>query len=237
MKPSSLATMICLAAGLAWSQSAEAQYRQVGRYNEPSFRIQLGEFQPDGDSRYWDDSAFDFDRTADDFEDTALGVSYLRPLGDRLSLQVSGFFYEGVEDLAYLRFEDQFGNDIVHTTELELAAVTLGLVYKFAGPDAALIPYVGAGGGLYAWRLAEFGDFIDFGDPDREIFDAFFEDEDEELGYYFTAGLEVPLADSWGLFAEARWDRAEAELGGDFRDLGDLDLSGRSYSAGVSFSF
>lgn len=237
MRSTSLATAIFLAAGLFWSQNADAQYRQVGRANEPSFRIQLGEFQPDGDSRYWDDSAFDFDRTADDFEDAAFGVSYIKPLGDRLGLQISGFFYEGTEDLAYRRFEDQFGNDIVHTTELELAAVTLGLIYKFGGPNAALIPYVGAGGGVYAWRLSEFGDFIDFSDPQREIFDDFFEDEDEALGFYFTTGLEVPLADTWGLFAEARWDHADADLGGDFRDLGELDLSGRSYSAGISFNF
>lgn len=237
MKKAIVPGLACLTLGLLLSQSAEAQYRQAGRYNEPSFRIQLGEFQPEGESRYWDDSAFDFDRTADDFDDAALGVSYIRPLGERLGLQISGFFYEGTEDLAYLRFEDQFGNDIVHTTEFELSAITLGLIYNFTGPDAALIPYVGAGGGLYAWRLTEYGDFIDFGDPQREVFEDFFEDKNEELGFYFSAGLEVPLADSWSLFAEARWDSAEADLGGDFRDLGKLDLSGRSYSAGISWSF
>lgn len=238
MKKTLIATTAAwMIAGLAWTQSAEAQYRPGTRYTEPSFRIQLGEFQPDGDSIYWDDSAFDFDRTADDFEDTLFGVSYIRPLGERLGLQFSGSFYEGSEDLAYVRFVDQFGNDILHTTELELAAITVGFLYRFTGPDAALVPYVGAGGGLYAWRLSEFGDFIDFDDPQREIFSDFFEDEDEELGFYFTAGLEVPLADTWSLFAEARWDNAEAELGGDFRGLGDLDLSGRSYSAGISWKF
>lgn len=237
MKQSLIATLFCLTSGLLLNQSAEAQYRQPNRYNEPSFRIQLGEFQPDGDSRYWDDSAFDFDRTAKDFEDTTLGVSYIRPLGKRLGLQISGLFYEGNEDLAYLRFEDQFGNDIVHTTELELSAFTLGLIYKLAGPDAALVPYIGAGGGLYAWRLSEAGDFIDFSDPQREVFEDFFEDKGEDLGFYFTTGLEVPLADTWSLFAEARWDSAEADLAGDFRDLGQLDLSGRSYSAGISWRF
>lgn len=237
MKKLLIAITICLVSGAVFAQAAEAQYRPAKRYNEPSFRIQLGEFEPDGDSIYWDDSAFDFDRDAGDFEDTALGLSYIRPLGPRLSLQISGFFYEADQDLAYRRFEDQFGNDILHTTEIELAAVTVGLIYKFTGPDAAVVPYVGAGGGLYAWRLTEVGDFIDFDDPGLEIFNDFFEDEDEELGVYFSAGLEVPLAETWSIFAEARWDAAEADLRGDFQGLGELDLSGRSYSAGLSWSF
>jgi len=231
-----LITTIVGLSALLFAGASEAQYR-APRYNEPSFRIQLGEFQPDGESSYWDDSAFDFGRRNDDFEDTAIGLSYIRPLGPRLGVQFSGLFYEGTENLAYLDFEDQFGGDIAHTTELEVASLTLGLIYKFAGPEAALVPYIGAGGGLYAWRLTEVGDFIDFDDPNLEIFDAFFEEEDEELGLYFTAGLEVPLADTWSLFAEARWDSAEAGFSGDFLGLGELDLSGRTYSAGVSWSF
>ena len=158
----SLVILLGLASSVVLTTTAEAQYRHGNRSNEASFRIELGEFRPDGESSYWDGSAFDFDRQADDFEDSSLGLSYLRPLGPRLGLQISGFFYEGSEDLAYIRFEDQFGDDIVHTTEIELAAVTLGLIYKLAGPNAALVPYVGAGGGIYVWRLAEFGDFINF---------------------------------------------------------------------------
>lgn len=237
MKTTLSSTLILLVTAGFFAQGAEAQYRPARSYAEPSFRVQLGEFQPDGDSIYWDDLGFDFDRTAEDFEDAAIGLSYIKPLGRRLGLQISGFFWEGTENLAYVAFEDQGGNDILHTTELETAAVTIGLIYKFTEPGAALVPYVGAGGGVYSWRLTEAGDFIDFSDPDLEIFDAFFEDEDEELGLYFTAGLEVPLAETWSIFAEARWDNAEADLKGDFRGLGELDLSGRSYSAGLSWSF
>ena len=237
MKKPLTATMVVLCSTLLFTAAAQAQYRSAERYNEPSFRVQLGEFQPDGESVYWDQSEFDFDRSAKDFEDAALGVSYISPLGSKLGLQVSGFFYEANQDLAYRRYEDQRGGDILHTTEIELAAITVGLIYKFTGPDAALIPYIGSGGGIYSWRLTEYGDFIDFDDPGLEIFDDFFEDEDEELGLYFAAGLEVPLADTWSIFAEARWDSAQADLAGDFRGLGEMDLSGRSYSAGLSWSF
>lgn len=237
MKKALLATLFCMLSGLVLTTTAEAQHRGGNRYNEPSFRIQIGEFEPDGESSYWDESTFDFDRGPGDFEDAAVGLSYIHPLGRRLGLQVSGFFFESSQDLAYRRFEDQFGADILHTTEIEIAAGTVGLIYNFAGPEAALIPYVGAGGGVYSWRLTEYGDFIDFDDPNLEIFEDFFEDQSEEFGAYFTAGLEVPLADTFSIFAEARWDSAEAELAGDFRGLGKLDLSGKSYSAGLSWRF
>ena len=140
MKKPLTAIMAFLGSALFITAAAQAQYRSAKNYNEPTFRVQLGEFQPDGESIYWDQSDFDFDRSAEDFEDAALGVSYIKPLGPKLGLQVSGFFYEANQDLAYRRFEDPRGRDILHTTEIELAAVTLGLIYKFTGPDAALVP-------------------------------------------------------------------------------------------------
>jgi len=236
MKRLLTAFVVTLIAGVVSAESAQAQ-RHRGGSNAPSLRVQLGEFQPDGDSLYWSDKARDFTGRARDFEDTAGGLAYLHPLGPKLSLQLSGFFYQGSENQAYLGFEDQFGGDILHTTELELNAVTVGLLYKLVGPDATVIPYVGGGGGIYSWRLSEFGDFIDFSGAELEIFNDYFEQKNEDLGWYFSAGLEVPLADFWSLYAEARWDHAEAELTGDFRGLGPLDLSGRSYSAGLSWRF
>lgn len=240
MKHSSAHRLIAFAAFLTASLvaagSAVAQPHHPG-YIGSSFRVQLGEYQLDGDSVYWDDVAADFTGDVSGFDDATFGVEYLHPIGQRLSVHLSGFVYEGKEDQAYIAFEDQFGGDILHTTEIELASLTVGLLYRLAGPGAALVPYVGAGGGFYAWRLTEFGDFIDFGTENLEIFDDFFEQEDEDLGYYFLAGLDVPLADTWSIFGEARWENVEGELGGDFRGLGDIDLSGRRYSAGVSFRF
>lgn len=228
--------VVLLLAGVLGVQSAQAQPHRPG-YIGSSFRVQLGEFQPDADSTYWDDVARDFTGSPGGFEDTSFGVAYLHPLGERLSLHVAGSFYEGIESQAYIAFEDQFGGDILHTTELEIASLTVGLLYKLTGRDAAIVPYVGAGGGVYSWRLTEFGDFIDFDTAGLEIFNDFFQQEDEDLGYYFLAGVDVPLAETWSIFAEARWDDAEGELAGDFRGLGDLDLSGRSYSAGLSWRF
>lgn len=237
MKRISLA-LVALLAFATMPSAVEAAQRGPGyRGGDSSFKIQLGQFEPRGDSRYWAENEADFTGDADDFEDAAVGLTYQRPLGPRMAFELSGFFFEATEDLAYRDFEDASGRDIFHTTELETAAVTAGLVFNLTPPDASVIPYVGVGGGIYSYRLTEFGDFIDFSGAELEIFDDFFEVEDEELGWYLKAGLEVPLAHTWSIFAEGRWDKAEADLEGDFAGLGDLDLSGKSYSAGVSFRF
>ena len=236
-KTSLAAALAALLSVAAFPTEAAASHHGHRSWGADSFRLQLGEFDLDGDSSYWRDKEADFTGRADDFEDTFFGVSYMKPLGPRLGLKISGFFFETAEDQAYLDFEDDRGRDIVHTTELETAAITAGIMFRLAPPEAAVQPYVGVGGGLYSYRLTEFGDFIDFSGESLEIFDDFFEFEDEELGWYFEAGLEVPLAETWSIFAEARWDQAEADLSGDFRGLGDLDLSGQSYSAGIAFRF
>ncbi|MDH3253370.1 MAG: outer membrane beta-barrel protein [Acidobacteriota bacterium] len=201
------------------------------------FRFDLGSFEPEADSQYWSDKAADFTGDSGDFDDAAIGIEWVRFLGDRLGLAFSGSFYEGAARQEYLRFEDQFGAPIRHTTELDISSFTLGLLVHLAQRDRALVPYVGLGGGVWAWRLREFGDFIDFTTADFEIFDDFFEDEGGALGYYWRAGLEAPIATNWSVYAEGRWQRVDDELGSDFEGLGELDLSGRTLSAGLSVSF
>jgi opacity protein-like surface antigen len=229
---STLALLIALPA-----MAGQSGYRASGHWGEDQvFRFDLGAFTPRGDSRYWDDKEVDFTGDADDFEDAVLGVEWVKFLGDRTGLALGATFWEGGTDQAYLDFVDDRGFDIVHRTDLEVSSLTLGLLFHLTQRDRAIVPYVGAGGGVWAWRLTEVGEFIDF-TQGLEIFDDFFEDDGTALGYYWRAGLEVPIADSWAVHAEARWQRVDDDLGADFEGLGELDLSGRSISAGLSVSF
>lgn len=230
--------MAIAAVGLALgAASAEAQYYGGGGDN--AFRFRVGMFTPQGESDYWLDNELVFGGQPDDFEDMVLGADFRFGLGSRLGLIVSGDVFEGEDDLAYLEFRDELRNDLIfHTTALEVSSLTAGLVLNLTPPDSPLVPYVGAGGGFYRWTLAEDGDFIDFEDPlGPTIFTARFEDEGEVLGWYWLAGVEVPVGPQWSLFAEGRWHNAEDELSGDFTGLGDLDLSGRQISGGASWRF
>ncbi len=227
--------VLALAAAPAFAASLPGSRGHWGAEN--ALRFQLGGFEPRGDSGYWDGKRIDFTGDADDLSDLAAGIEYQRFLNQHLGFVASSTFFTSETDQSYLDFVDEDGFLIFHTTELEVTTLTVGLVANLARRDRVIIPYVGAGGGFYFWRLSEFGDFIDFGLFDLGIFNDFFEEDGAELGWYWQAGLEVPLAPNLSVFGDARWVRAEADLGGDFLGLGDLDLSGRTLSAGVTWSF
>lgn len=207
-------------------------------HGDNTLRVRLGLFEPDGESVYWDDKALDFTGSSEDFEDALVGVEYVRHLGDRWGLLFAASGYEGQEDQAYLDFVDGAGNDIFHTTTLDISSLTAGLVFYLRDPGRRrLAPYVGAGGGLYSWDLEEAGDFIDFTTAPLEIFTTRFQDDGNTLGWYWHAGLQVGLTPTWSFFAESRWHRAEDDLSQDFEGFGELDLSGREISGGFAWRF
>ena len=219
----------------AFAAPSEAQGRYSGYDN--AFRFHGGIFEPDAESQYWDDSFTDFTGDAEDFEDFTGAIEYQRDLTGNLRLLVGGSVWEGQSDQAYRGFVDAFDNEIRHDTTLDIASATVGLAFRLAPKNAPIIPYVGGGGGLYAWTLEESGEFIDFFVDPPEIFPATFEDDGVAFGYFYMAGLEVPVTPDISIFGEGRWHRADDELEGDFDDLGEIDLSGRSISLGLSWKF
>ncbi|HVS02580.1 MAG TPA: hypothetical protein VMT16_07405 [Thermoanaerobaculia bacterium] len=209
----------------------------AARGPQSSVRFRLGLLTPEGDSRYWDETALDFSGKPADFEDVVFGVDYLLELTPHAGLLLSLDHFEGEEDQRYLDFVDAFGAPIVHTTTLEITPLTAGLVLRLAPARSPIAPYVGAGGGIYFWRLEEAGDFIDFSFADPEIFSDRFVAEGQTLGYYLLAGVEVPLGPYFSFLVEGRWDRADDDLGDDFQGLGELDLSGRRIYGGIAWRF
>ena len=230
--------ILALALGVTAPGWAAAAPHSRGHWGEEqAFRLQLGGFDLRGESDYWFDKEIDFSGEAEDLNDVIGGIEYLRFLGNRLGFVASGSFFAGTTDQFYVDFVDDLGSDIFHTTELDVASFNLGLLVHLVRRDRAIVPYVGVGGGFYSWRLSEHGDFIDFTLAAPEVFFDTFEEEGSTLGYYWQAGLEVPLARNLSVYGDARWVRAEDDLEKDFAGLGELDLSGQTLSAGFAWSF
>ena len=210
---------------------------QVLAAGQQSFRVRIGLFQPQGESAFWEDKEVDFTGQIGDFEDKVVGVDYVAELNPVLSLILSTDYYQSEVEQAYLDYETFDGGDIYHDTALDITPLTAGLMFNLMPEGAPVRMFVGAGGGLYMWRLEEFGSFIDFDVQPSEIFDGRFVDEGEAFGYYLQAGLEIPLGSSLSLIADGRWDEVEDSLSGDFEGFGDLDLSGARYTFGIGWRF
>lgn len=225
-------------AAVLLSVAAARGQEHLGHYAGQSlFRGSLGVFSPDGESRYWQDKELDFTSSTSEFDDLTLALDYVYFVSPRAGLMVSFAGWEGKQTQAYRDFVDPLGRDIAHLTTVEQFWFEIGFVYHFLSRRAAVMPYVGAGGGLVSWELREEGQFIDFDLDPPSLFNDAFLGRGDAFSYFLLAGFEIPLSDSVALFAEGRWRGADDELNRDFAGLGTLDLSGRAVSAGVSIAF
>lgn len=202
-----------------------------------AIRAQFGLLELDAEGDYFDDKALDFAFDQSDFEDNSFGLSFVRYVSDYLGVQLGVTGYEGSAQPFYLDFVEDNGANIVHRNDVETTAVTVGVLWNILERDSPIVPYLGIGGGLYAYDLVEDGDFIDFGTNPPSIFSERFSAEGETFGYYLQAGLEIPLGRNWSIFGEARWHRAEDDLEDDFDGFGELDLSSQEIAGGFSWSF
>lgn len=224
--------LMCLLTGAVRAQE------RLGHYSGQSlFRGALGWFAPEGDSSYWRDKEVDFTGSTSELDDLTLALDYVYFLSPRLGLLVSFAGWEGQQTQSYRDFVDPAGRDIAHLTTVEQYWFELGFLYHFLSHRAALMPYVGVGGGLVSWELREEGEFIDFGAEPPVLFNDSFLSNGDSFSYFLLAGVEIPLSDHVALFAEGRWRGADDELDRDFAGFGTLDLSGRSVSAGLSLVF
>jgi hypothetical protein len=236
MNPRASLVLIAVATVVAASVPAAAQSRRPYNDNPNTLRLRVGQFEPDGESQYWDQRRFDFTGSPEDFEDSVYGIDYTRMLTERFGVLLSAGRYEGASRAAFLDFVDDAGFDIVHDTTLEITQLDLGVVFHLLRRDRVVSPYVGGGIGFYGYDLEESGEFIDF-DGNLDIFEGTFTAEGDAVGGFFLVGLEIPITEAFGLFGEARWHSVEDELEDDFAGFGDIDLSGREFVAGVSLRF
>lgn len=219
-----------------------------GTYENPiqhaQFSMQVGFFEPSGESDLWDFNREFTTQDVSDFDDWIVGMSFGMPVGRHFDFQFGIMYYRAETDV---RYRDIFtisdgAVEQTHTLWLLPQEVT----FRFLPiPRAAsngrlypVIPYLGGGVGGMLWEYEEEGFFAD--DPVNPTF-VFFDDRDERglTGtVHAVAGIEVQFTREAAMFFESRYRWAHDGLGGDFdSNLDDLDLGGLSLTAGFTWRF
>ncbi len=201
-----------------------------------SIRFRLGLYEPAGDSNYWNEKFDVWTGEAEDFQDLVWGMDGLWMAAPTWGLQFGTSWYQGGTTQSYRDWVDDSGREISHRAELSTWDLTAAWIFKpFQG--SSVRPYFGVGGGLLAWQLLEYGDFIDFGDDGSVVYGSY-RDDGTTFMAFGVAGLEFFSRYGWSFFVEGRWKEAETSLGGGFGDLNQrLDLSGPELSAGIAWNF
>lgn len=162
---------------------------------------------------------------SDSLDDVAgAGVKFSVPLGDTMSFDLRGTYYEPFDEEA-LRdelddpFEDDFPDEIF-PGEIQVIPLEAGLSVNLG--QGSIRPSIGAG---VSYLMLD----VDRGEID------------DEVGWYGSLGVDFASENSVGFFAEALYRAAEGTVDEDQDDLDfdrvDFDLDGFAANLGVVFRF
>lgn len=179
------------------------------------------------------------------FNTPAIGFDVAVSATPRLDAVVGFDFGKTTVHSEYRRFVDNNRLPINQQTELRNANISGSLKFaltergreigQLAWVPRTVVPYIGAGGGLYWFKLRQQGDFVDF--VDLSVFSDVFESTGWAPSGHVFGGADIKLHRRVFLTFEARYLWAAGDLGPEWIDFDPLDLAGLRLSTGVSFPF
>jgi hypothetical protein len=232
-------------------------------YAQQQFNIFLGGFMPRGiDSRAAGDVLVaesttggcparnpcplaTLDRSAgiemSDFNNITIGGEWLVGLGDHFEGSLGIGFYTRTVPTTYAFQTFASGNEIEQDLKLRIVPFTATFRFLPLGQRAGIVPYVGAGVGVYAWKYTEQGYFI-LPDDQSTILDANanpYVQSGSAAGPVILGGVRVPVG-GWSIGGEIRYQHAKGDLpttGPNAFIAPTIDLSGFNYLLTVGFRF
>lgn len=177
----------------------------------------------------------------DDFNGGSVGGSWDLELGDHFEISLGLGYYQRTVPSVYNDYVDIDGSEITQDFRLRIVPGTATMRFLPFG-DAPVQPYFGGGVGLYAWRYAEFGKFIDFSGIDRlGTFDTFtdrFVARGTDVGGIVLGGVRFPFADRYAFGIEVQYHEVSGVVGIDNGFLDDeIDLGGLTTQATFQVGF
>ena len=221
-----------LFAGFIGTSTASAQQ---------SINFYAGGFVPRGlDARGSDDVLFRngnfllFDLK--DFNGVTAGGEYLVRLGDFLDAGLGVGIYSRTSPAIYRDFTHPGGAEIEQDLKLRVIPVAATIRFLPLGHHDAIVPYVGGGVGIYRWRYAESGEFLDTG---NNIFRDSFVASDTTVGPVVLGGVRIPVGSKGsGFGGEIRYHGGKADLPPALKFAGPkLDLGGFNYLFTINVGF
>lgn len=197
------------------------------------------------DSKFFKFAAEGLTLESGDFNAPGVIVDLGFALGSRVTALVGLDFTSTLAHSEYRDFTDAEDLPIEQDTRFRqfdlFGSVALALlprgraIGQLSWVPSAVIPYVGAGGGLLRYEFVQAGDFVDF--RDMSIQAMHFESARWTPSAHVFAGGDVKIARQIFLTAEGRYIWADAEVSDDFVFDGSIDLTGVRITAGVRLVF
>jgi opacity protein-like surface antigen len=194
---------------------------------------------PEGESDIFEQNRDELTFDVDELDGFGGTFGYDHFVGEFVNVGGSISFYEEDTTVSDREFEFPNGRPIFRDIRLRIVPLEANVRVLPMGRDLAVIPYIGAGAGIYFWEYEEFGDFVidRFTDPTVITGSAFSDGAD--FGFNVHGGVQFPISRSATITAEVKYSKVEGDLDEESFDpaFEPIDLSNLTYSAGVSFWF
>lgn len=208
-------------------------FAQITRVSSSDHRnavgVTLGGFFPrgedgrdDGDVMIADlpDLAFE----VNDFNGFSVSGEWLFGLGKYLEGGVGVGYYKRSVDTVYRDLVNVNNTEIEQTLKFRISPITASVRFLPVG-RGSVEPYVGVGVGIFNWRWAETGDFVDT--SDNSIFPANYVAKGTSIGPVILAGIRAPIADAFDVGGEVQFQKATDDIDPSIGLLGNkIDLGG-----------
>lgn len=207
-----------------------------------SLELRIGGFFPRADSNLFRDDSDLYTVDKKDWAGVTGGAEFSFTPSDHVELGIHLDGYGRRVDTNYRDYTRPSGGEILQSLKLTLVPLGATLRVFPIDRDATVSPYVGVGPDLVFYKYEEFGDFIDFSDPELSISADDFVSEGARPGFHVTGGLRVRVGHDFSILGEGRYQWAKGTLGDDFspqpgQDALRLDMSGFSAVVGLSIRF
>lgn len=198
--------------------------------------VRFGGFQPHADSNLFDDDASLYTIRKRNWRGFTGGAEFSSRIARNLEI---GFHLDGYgreRDTHYRDFVREDGSEIRQTLKLNIVPVGVTLRLVPTGRHTRIAPYIGAGVDAFFWKYEEFGDFIDFGDPENPIIADSFRSDGVATGFHVAGGLRLFVSDDFGVTGEVRYTAAKGNMGDDFTG-NRIDVGGFGATVGMHLRF
>jgi hypothetical protein len=200
--------------------------------------IRLGAFFPSAKSNFFQSDEDLYFVTKGDWIGFTGGAEYNMVIAKNVEL---GFHVDGYGrsvDTSYRDYVNEDGSEIRQTLHFEVVPFGVSLRLVPTNRRTQIAPYLAVGPDLFYWKYEEYGDFVDFYDPDLTVYSNAFRSDGVAFGGHVAGGFRVYFNRDFALVVEGRYQFAKANMGGDF-DLENnrIDLSGPSALVGLHVRF
>ena len=198
--------------------------------------VRVGGMVPRAKSILFDDDVALYNVEKKDFAGAFGGIEFTKSLTGNIELGLSVDGYGREIPSHYRDFTRPSGREIEQTLRLVIVPASAILRVHPGGKYRTFTPYAGVGVAAMFWQYEEFGDFIDFDSPGRDIVFDSFKSNGSTSGLVINAGLRYRINEDFQVTADFRNFTGKQKMGGDFAP-NEIDLSGAAFTLGFRLNF